>query len=158
MKRQMLMILLVLGLAPLAVWGAEPESHRQAAAELLNTMDLEKIMMAGANAMLDAQVHSNPALAPYLDVLQGWVAKYLTKDAVGPKMTDLYMNAFTESELRELTAFYKTPTGRKALTTMPSLAQQGAQIGMEIAQKHTPELQEMIRARKEELEKAQKKP
>jgi hypothetical protein len=156
MKRQTLMILLVLGLAPLAARGAEPDSHRQAAEELLKTMDLERTMLAGSNAMLDAQIRGNPALAPYRDVLQAWVAKYITKDAVGPKMTELYMNAFTEAELRDLSAFYKTPTGRKAMTTMPNLIQQGAQLGMEIAQKHTPELQEMIRARKEELEKAKK--
>ena len=157
MKRLTVVTMLVLALLPLAAWGAEPgASHRQAAAELLRMMDMEKAMLSGSNAMLDAQIHSNPALAPYRDVFQKWVGKYLTWDAVGPRMTDLYMQAFTEPELRDLIAFYKTPTGRKSLEKMPALMQQGAQLGMEVAQQHKAELEEMIRARKAELEKAKK--
>ncbi len=159
MKRLMVVTVLVLAFFPLAAWGAEPNSsHRQAAAELLRMMDLEKTMMAGSNAMIDAQIQGNPALAPYRDVFQKWAGKYFTWDVLGPRMTDLYMQAFTEPELRDLIAFYKTPTGQKALTKMPALLQQGGQLGMEIAKQHRPELEQMIRARKEELEKGQKKP
>jgi hypothetical protein len=155
MKRLMVVTVLVLGLFPLAAWGAEPEaSHRQAAADLLKMMNMEKTMRSGSNAMLDAQIHGNPALAPYRDVFEKWVGKYLTWDAVGPRMTDLYMQSFTEPELRDLIAFYKTPTGQKSLAKMPVLMQQGAQLGMEVAQQHKAELEEMIRARKAELEKA----
>ncbi|HEX4961492.1 MAG TPA: DUF2059 domain-containing protein [Thermoanaerobaculia bacterium] len=157
MKRLILMTLLVLALAP-AAWGAEPAaaSHRQAATELMQVMNLEKAMVAGASAMLDAQVQANPEVAPYRDVIQKWMEKYLTWDVVGPQMTDLYVEAFTESELREMTAFYKTPTGQKALTKMPNLMKQGAQIGMEVGKQHREELTEMIKARKEELDKTKK--
>jgi hypothetical protein len=158
MKRLMVVIVLLLAFFPLGAWSAEPDSHRQAAEELLRMLGLEKSMQAGSNAMVDAQIQGNPALAPYRDVFQQWEGKYFTWDVLGPRMTDLYVQAFTEAELRDLIAFYKTPTGQKALAKMPALLQQGRQLTMEIAKQHKPELEQMIRARKEELEKAQKKP
>ena len=159
MKRLTVMILLALALFPLAVWAEGTEaSHRQAAEELLQTMDLEKTMLSGANAMLDAQAQSNPALAPYRDVIQKWMGKYLTWDTVAPRMIDLYTKEFTEAELRTMLVFYKTPTGKKALTRIPVLLQQGTEIGMEIGQQHKDELEGMIKARREELEKAKQEP
>jgi uncharacterized protein len=158
MKRLTLMTVFLLGLSPLAAWCAEPDSHRQAAMELLKAMNMESVMITAANATLDAQAQSNPGLAPYRDVIQKWMEKYLTWDAVGPRMTDLYAEAFTEPEIRDMIAFYKTPTGQKALAKMPVLMQQGMQIGMEITQQHKAELEAMIHARGEELEKAKKKP
>jgi hypothetical protein len=158
MKRLTVMILLVLALFPLAVWASEgPEaSHRQAAEELLKVMNVESTTIAAANAVLDIHTKNDPSFANYRDVIQKWMEKYFTWDVMGPRMIDLYVAAFTESELRELTAFYKTPTGQKALTTVPALMQQGAQLGTEISQQHTAELEEMIRARDKELAKAKK--
>jgi hypothetical protein len=158
MKRLMLTCLLALGFSSWAAWGAEVDSHRQAARELLQAIRGGKVMMAAANTMLDAQIQSNPNMAPYRDVIQKWLEKNFAWEAIEPRITDDYVEAFTEPELREMIAFYKTPTGQKALAKMPVLMQKGALIGMEIVQQHRAELQEMIRARKEELEKAKKKP
>ena len=158
MKRLTLTTAFLLCLSPLAAWCAEPDSHRQAAAELLKVMNMENSMIAAASSVLDAQAQSNPGLAPYRDVIQKWLNKYLTWEAVGPRMTVLYEEAFTEPEIRDMIAFYKTPTGQKTLAKMPVLLQQGMQIGMEVTQQHKAELETMIHARGEELEKAKKKP
>lgn len=37
----------------------------------------------------------------------------------------LYEEAFTEEELRAIVAFYRSPAGRKTLTVMPAIVQQG---------------------------------
>jgi tetratricopeptide (TPR) repeat protein len=42
-----------------------------------------------------------------------------------PRMIDIYVEAYTEQELRELIAFYKTPAGKKTLEKMPLLMPQG---------------------------------
>ena len=68
------------------------------------------------------------------------------------EMVRLYMEAFSEKELREITAFYKTPVGRKAIATMPELMRQGAEIGMKRTQEHAEELQEMLAKAREEHE------
>src|SRR5689334_23326291 len=102
MKRLTLTTAFLLCLSPLAAWCAEPDSHRQAAVELLRVMNMENSMIAAASSMLDAQAQSTPGLAPYRDVIQKWMEKYLTWEAVGPRMTVLYEEAFTEPELRDM--------------------------------------------------------
>lgn len=159
MKRLTLTCLLVLCLVPLASWAAEPgSSHRQAAADLLEAMDLDRVTTATANATLDAQIQNDPSLAPYRDLFQKWIEKYLSWEIMKPRTIDLYIAAFTEAELRDLTAFYRTTTGKKALAQIPVLMQQSLTMGMEIANQHQAELEQMVQARKEELEKAKKKP
>lgn len=127
-------------------------SHRQAALDLIDLMGLEKQMMGGATAMVDAMSSQNPSLMPYRDVILEWSESIMTWEIFGPKMIDIYAGAFSESELRDLIAFYNTPTGKKAVSIMPELMQQGAQLGANEAQKHIPRLQEMIEARKAELD------
>jgi hypothetical protein len=141
-------------LAPAARAEVASASHRAAAADLLRMMDIEKAMMVGVTTMADAQVAGNPTLAPYRDVILKWAGMFLTWDKVAPQLTELYAATFTESELRELTAFYKTPTGKKAMAEIPALMQKGAAIGTDLAKQHTPELERMIRERAEELAKS----
>ena len=143
--------------ASLAMAGS-PEGHREAAVDLLRVMDLERSMMAGATTMIDLQVQQNPTLGPFRDVMLKWAGTFMTWDAVSGPLADLYVQTFTESELKEMTAFYRTPTGRKALTEMPGLMQKSAAMGAELAKVHTTELEQMIRDRAEEIQKATEKP
>lgn len=139
--------------AVLLLAGADPApAHRDAAAELLQVMDLERTMMAAATAIVDSQIAQMPALGLYRDVIVEWAGKCLTWENVGPRMVDLYAQTFEENELREMIAFYRTPVGRKALAEMPALMQQGAAIGAEVAREHLSELEAMIDARSKALE------
>lgn len=52
------------------------------------------------------------------------------------KMTAVYVETFTQSEIRELIGFYKTDIGKKTLRTLPDLFAKGAKIGEELALKH----------------------
>lgn len=131
-------------------------SQRQAARELLLLAGTAQAMNAAAEAMVDAQAKANPAMEPYRDVMLTWMRKYVTYEALEPKLIDLYTESFTEAELRELIAFYKTPVGHKALEKLPELMQEGALMGTELAQQHTDELRTMLQARQDELEKKEK--
>ena len=156
-----------LTLALLAFWTAsahaqqpgqapKPEisSHEQAVTELFHLMDLETAMVSSATAMIDSQIQANPQIAPYRDVLIQWSSKYLTWDNMASPLVKIYMEAFTEAETREMIAFYRTPTGRKALTKLPELYQKGAAVGAEVGQAHQDELKTMILERKAQLEAA----
>lgn len=140
-----------------AINAAQPAAspHEQAVTELFNLMDLEKMMTGSAIAMIDAQVQANPDLAPYRSVLVDWSSKYLTWDSMAPALIRIYMDAFTEAETREMIAFYRTPTGKKALTKMPDLFQKGAAVGAEVGQAHQDELKTMILERRAQLEAAE---
>lgn len=45
------------------------------------------------------------------------------------KMTPLYSKYYTEKEINDLVAFYKTPTGKKMVETMPQLMNESMAIG-----------------------------
>lgn len=154
-KRIALAALAVLAL-PLAAWSeqgaAVSPSHRKAAQDLLEITDAPNSMTGFGDTVIDAQISSNPELAPYRDVFTKWLQKTLSWDVIGPRMVELYTATFTEAELRELLVFYKSPIGQKALKQMPILFQQGAQIGQEAAAQNMGELEKMIEARRKEIE------
>ena len=59
----------------------------------------------------------------------------------------IYEKNFTAAELRDVLAFYRTPTGKKFTKTMPAVAQESMQVGQRWAQSITPKLAERIKAR-----------
>jgi hypothetical protein len=155
--RTVVLTTLILSL-PLCAGAAGPRtsSHDQAVHELFRVMGLQQSAVLGATTMIDAQVQANPAIEPYRDVMVDWATKYLTWDAMLPEMTAIYKDTFTEPEVREMIAFYRTPTGKKVLDTMPEVMQRSAGVGVALAQKNQGELEKMVTQRRRELEKASK--
>jgi hypothetical protein len=89
--------------------GQPPPSHAQAAEELFRTMKIDTLMDQGIDTLVKAQVQQKPDLAAVEDVLRQFLGKYMRWDALKPQLVAIYTEAFTEAELREITAFYKTP-------------------------------------------------
>jgi hypothetical protein len=135
----------------LAAAQAPSSSHEAAAVELLEIMDIEAQMAGGAAAMANAMVQQNPALGPYRDVILDWAATFMTWEVFGPRFVSMYTETFTEAELQDMTAFYRTPTGQKTLRLQPELMNRGALIGNEEAMQRQTELQSMLEARAAEL-------
>ena len=69
----------------------------------------------------------------------------------GPQLATLYAAAFTRAQLQDLTRFYQTPTGQKAVKLLPEFAQKSALIGETRARQHILQLQEMLKARTAQL-------
>ena len=154
MKRILILCLVLVCAAPLAAWSQDAKpasSHRAATEELLRVMGVEQTSVSAAQSYFDVMVQQNSQMADYKDILVKWVKNTLSWDRMGPRMTDLYMRTFTEAEIRELIAFYKTPVGQKTLQQMPMLMQEGMKIGTELAVEHQGELEEAIKARQKEL-------
>ena len=84
-------------------------------------------------------VRSTPALSGKFELLREFVGKDMAWDSLQGDFVRIYINAFSESELRELAAFYGTPTGQKAIQLLPVLVQQGAEIGQKRMQQHPQE-------------------
>jgi uncharacterized protein len=144
----------VLATAPAHVH-ADEKSHRAAVLELFSLMDMNHVLSESTEAMLAAQIEGNPALAPFAPKFRQFFAKYLSWETLRDDLVGIYSKAFTEPEVKQLVAFYKTPIGKKALQQMPKLMQQGAQIGAERVQKHMPELMQMLQEQQEDQPKRQ---
>ena len=155
MKHRVLAVLIVALclLVPLTVLAAEPSpSHVQAAEELFRTMKMDTLMDQNIDTVVKAQVAQNPKLAKVEDVFRQFLVKYMRWEVLKPQFVKIYTDTFTEAELREITAFYKTPTGQKTITAMPDLFQKGMAAGQKAVQEHTGELQEAVQKKLKEDE------
>lgn len=141
-------LLVLLGAAPKP---APVSPHEKAARELLQIVGGEDLAMGGAKAAM-VLILQDPDMAPYKDVVRGWFQKVFSEANIESEMVKLYMERFSEKELREIAAFFKTPSGRKAIAAMPDLMEQAVGIGMKQAHEHGYELDEMIAKAKEERE------
>jgi hypothetical protein len=145
MKR--LLILCLCLLCGMAVFAQNAKSSHYLAAEKLLTVSISAESYATLiETSIDQQIDANPAIGPYRDIMLAYLTKYMSYDAIKEDLIQLYMKNFTEKELNEITAFYQTPTGKKAAKIMPDLFQQGAAIGQNKVQEHISELQEQIQA------------
>jgi hypothetical protein len=61
----------------------------------------------------------------------GFVERVDLAGVLAAAYTPLYDASFTEAELREIVAFYRSPAGRKTLAAMPALMQQGLESAIE---------------------------
>ena len=148
-------VVLILSLFTVVPAGADvSDSHREAVIELLVLMDAERTMMGGAEAMVDAMLHQNPKLRPYRDILLEWATRHITWENVQANFMSLYVEAYTEREIGDLIAFYKTPTGQKSIRLGPELMRKGAMIGAEVAGAHSAELRAMLEQQAAELRDA----
>ena len=127
-------------------------SHREAAAKLLVVMNVESAIMPSLNTIVDAQIKQNPSMRQYRDILMAWSKKYLTWENISPRFIGLMTDAFTEPEILEMTAFYKSTAGQKTLTEMPEGWANASTIGAALARVDSAELQKMIGVRRQELD------
>ena len=134
-------------LATHALAGDAPATPRlQAATQLLKVMDAQRAA-AGFSTMADVMTKANPMLAPYRSVIIQRAHKYMSWQKLEPQLAALYAAAFTRAQLQDLTRFYETSTGQKAVKLLPELAQKSAVIGETMARPHLLQLQEMLKAR-----------
>lgn len=127
-----------------------PQTHHAAAVAVFEVTRLRDAMSELVRISVEQQLQLHPNLEPVRDVMQAFMAKYLSYDAVRDELADAYVARFDELQLRQLVAFYRTSTGQVAATKMPELVKIGGQIGIRHVQEHTEELQQMIRSRMEQ--------
>lgn len=126
-------------------------SHESEAERLLEISGAKAAMETMADMMLAQQLQQNPALSPYEDVMKQFFEKHLGYEKVKAFYVSLYVETFTEAELKELNEFYSTPIGRKAIETMPALMQRGGEYGAMVVQQNLDELRQNIAKEAERL-------
>jgi len=93
-------------------------------------------------------MQSNPTVGKDL----GEVAAKLTKDEakrvdeVRDSLYQQYASRFTEAELKDMLAFYKTPLGKKMITEEPKVLEESMNSAEAFAQRFTTEIIEKTRA------------
>lgn len=139
---------LAVGLARPARAQEEPTPARLAAAEaMISSVDMEHPYARTMDAMIKSQVAQNPMLSQFEDVMRRFFDQYLSWQVVRPDLVRVYALTYTEDELRQLTAFYQTPLGRRLLETMPEVSRRSTEFTQRRVMEHMPELQQQIMQR-----------
>jgi hypothetical protein len=150
-----LSLFIVLSASPVISF-ADQTSHRKAAEDLLSSMNINQTMTETVDIMVELEIEKNPQLSLFKDVMRGFFLKYMTGDVLINFLSGVYMEEFTENELIEITNFYKTPTGKKAIKKLPLLTQKGARWGEKQVSDNIDELRRLITEESKRLEKIKK--
>ncbi|HWR04715.1 MAG TPA: DUF2059 domain-containing protein [Humidesulfovibrio sp.] len=87
--------------------------------------------------------------AQSLAVVEREVMAVMKQKLEGPggmldRLVPLYAKTFTQQEIKDMLAFYESPTGRKAAAALPGLLREGQKIGEELAKEIGPELKRRL--------------
>ena len=128
----------------------QEDQHRKLAEEFLTLTQTDKqmqMMLDQMKAVQNQQLAEEENAQEFMAV-QDKVFKIIDQnmswDKIKDRYIDIYVQAFTENDLKDLINFYKSLTGQKFLSKMPELMTQGMQIGQDIMTKITPQIEELI--------------
>jgi hypothetical protein len=136
---------------------ADEAPQKVIAEDLLQTMKVDQMtkplfdqtrsMMEQQFTQMGASEDMKPILKKYLDKLFNVMEQSLSWQNLKEDMISIYVNVFSEDELKGMLAFYKSPVGQSVIGKMPAAMQQS----MLLMQKRMPKLEEQIKKVTEEL-------
>ena len=147
--RLLSLVALTLAVATAPVAAQQPAAdaaHRAAVQRLLQVTRVREMTEGSLETMLDAQLRQMPQLAPYAGILRDFYREQMDWKILEPEFTRLYLEVFTEPEVRELIDFYQTPLGQKMLTKLPALLAKSNEMSMRRVQAAMPQLMERLQA------------
>jgi uncharacterized protein len=143
MRKTVFALALLLAAMPVGAQEFAP-SHLAAAHDLLEAARMRDVMETSMEAMLAMQMEQQPELRELEPVMRAFFSRYVGWDQTKEAYARIYAARFTESELREIAVFYRTPVGQKLAAVMPDLTVEGGRLGERLVQEHLDELHRMI--------------
>jgi hypothetical protein len=157
----MLVMLLPFLFSPLC--HADVTSHRKAAEDVLILTGVDRMiepafqqieqMQLRQLRQMDLPEEAYDHAQKYIQRIYQVMVREMRWDNIKEDYITLYVDVFSESELRELIRFYETPLGQKLIQKTPVLMQRSMQIGQQKMMRVMPEIQaisrEMMQALKE---------
>lgn len=152
MKKPMILLAALLAFAAPAAAQPEPSpGEMEAVRELLEVSRtrenfiraMELGMEQGGGAELTPRVRE--ALRTFMD-------EHFRYEDLEPEFIQMYTELFTEAEIREMSAFYRTPLGQRMVEMLPELSARSQAIAQERLQAAMPQLMEAIMGAMEEDE------
>lgn len=141
---------------------AQDESKRVLAGEFLSLMNVKETQekaLAMFNQMIFAQIQKmnpkseDPAvqarLTTYMEKIMNMVRDEMSWDKMKDEYITLYSETYTEPELKDMIAFYKTPSGQAFIKKQPEVLKRS----FELSQKVMGGLMPKIRAMANEFKK-----
>jgi len=120
--------------------------------EMFRIMSMETQLTGGFEAMLPLidQMSNRfkldkEAKEELKEIFRTWFQEDIDQDKMLSEFKSLYKATFTDTEIVQITDFYKTPVGQKLVKQSPELVKIAAKMGMQEAQSKQSLLQERIK-------------
>jgi hypothetical protein len=115
-------------------------------------------MFAQRFAETKAPASKQATLETYQAKANAALNQVISWDKLQPDMVKLYTSNFTESELKDLVAFYQSPLGQKVQAKMPQISQQSFQLTQSKLESAVPVVNKLLADMTKELTPAGAKP
>jgi hypothetical protein len=136
---------------------ADEISHKAAAEELILLSNPEQMLeqiYAQVRGMVDQQFQQmgapeelRPIFKKYTEKMFKVIEAELSFENMKDDMISIYVKTYTESEIRAISEFYKSPAGKAFLEEMPTLIQES----MSMTQRKMPQIMEKVQAISKEM-------
>ncbi|ATG77045.1 DUF2059 domain-containing protein [Pseudoalteromonas sp. 1_2015MBL_MicDiv] len=140
---------------------AEQNSKQQKIDELINVMNMDAMVdsmygqVEGMMKGMSDQMGVKPSEQAIFDKYYGDMTTVLKTEMswakMQPMMISVYDKHFSEQEIADMLAFYKTDTGQKILEKMPVVMQESMQMSQSLMKDAMPKIQDIAGKLSEEL-------
>jgi hypothetical protein len=140
-------VLLAASLMLTGLSAADDNSHRQQVEILFKLTRMEQKIDDSVESVAQLQLRQNPTLeASKREQLLAFLERHIGWNAVKADLYEMYMQTFTEEELKTINDFYITTTGQKVIVIVPQLVQERNRLAMQRLQQNIGELQAIMSA------------
>jgi hypothetical protein len=123
---------------------ADDKGHVEQVEILFKLTRMEQKINESVESVAQLQLRQNPALAAKNDQLMAFLERHIGWNAVKADLYAMYMQTFTEDELKTINDFYITPLGQKVIVIVPQLVQERNRLAMQRLQENVGELQQIM--------------
>ena len=124
---------------------ADDQSHLEQVEILFKLTRMEQKINDSVDSVAQLQLRQNPNLDEKKRVqLMAFLERYIGWNAVRADLYEMYMQTFTEEELKTINDFYITTTGQKVIVIVPQLVQERNRLSMQRLQQNIGELQAIM--------------
>ena len=125
-------------------------AYRTVVETLLDELGATQLVTQMMNSAIDIQLQAlrdaGKPVTPELEqavreTLDELTTQFSDRDTFVSMVTPIYARHFTQSELEEILAFYRTPVGAKSIRAMPSITAESMAAGQQIAAELLPRLE-----------------
>ena len=123
---------------------ADDKGHIEQVEILFKLTRMKQKIDESVESVAQLQLRQNPALAAKSDQLMDFLERHIGWNAVKADLYAMYMQTFTEDELKTINDFYITPLGQKVIVIVPQLVQERNRLAMQRLQENIGELQQIM--------------
>ena len=157
----MRMLFLLLTLTAILSAQTPTDSHRAAALDMLEASQSEQMMdqvyaqldnmFAGMVTQMDIPEEKKPVMESYMKKMANLMREEMSWSKWKESFVEIYVNVYTEEELRELAEFYRSPLGEKFMAKMPEVMQETMKVSQQLTMDFMPKMQELQQELVEEI-------